>query len=97
MPIILNHLLIKPKRLFQMNFFILGGLHTEQFVLDMHGKPTKGCGLHTVLQTNGLSIIGTSAAVNVNDIKPARYFFQVPACAIYIKLHIIKVNLIYQF
>ena len=33
-----------------------------------------------------LSIIGTSTAVEVNDIKRARYCLQVSACAIFMKL-----------
>ena len=65
---------------------ILGGLHIEQSVLVMHGELIKGSGLNNVLDINDLSIIGTSAAVDVNDIKRARYCLQVAACAIYRKL-----------
>ena len=40
-----------------------------------------------ILETNELSIIGTSAVVDVNDIKRALYCLQVSACAIYMKLN----------
>ena len=66
---------------------ILGGLHIEQSILVMHGELVNGSGLSNILNVNDLSIIGTSAVVDVNDIKRARYCLQVAACAIYKKLH----------
>ena len=45
-----------------------------------------GSGLREILGTNELSIIGTSVAVDVNDIKCAGYCLQVEASAIYRKL-----------
>ena len=65
---------------------ILGGLHIEQSALVMHGELIKGSGLEKVLAANDLSIVGTSAVVDVNDIKRARYCLQVAACAVFRKL-----------
>ena len=42
--------------------------------------------MEKILSSNDLSIIGTSAVVDANDIKSARYCFQVAACAIFWKL-----------
>ena len=65
---------------------ILGGLHIEQSALVMHGEIIKGSGLEKMLHSNDLSIIGTSAVEDVNDIKRARYCLQVAACAVFRKL-----------
>ena len=68
------------------NFSLLGGLHIEQSILVIHGKLIDGSGLREILNTNELSIIGTSVAVDVNDIKRARYCLQVVVCVVYRKL-----------
>ena len=65
---------------------ILGGLHIGQSALVMHGEIIKGSGLEKILSSNDLSIIGTSAIVDVNDIKRARYCLQVAACTVFRKL-----------
>ena len=67
---------------------ILGGLHIEQSALRtvMHGEIIKGNGLEKILSSNDLSIIGTSAVVDVSDIKRARYCLQVASCAVFRKL-----------
>ena len=65
---------------------ILGGLHIKQSALFIHGDIIKGSGLEKILSSNDLSIIGTSAVVDVNDIKRAFYCFQVAACAVFRKL-----------
>ena len=65
---------------------ILGGIHIEQSALFMHGEIIKSSGLEKILSSNDLSIIGTSAVVDVNDIKRAFYCFQVAACAVFRKL-----------
>ena len=70
----------------QYYFALLGGLHIEQSSLVMHGELIKASGLKEILDTNELSIIRTSVAVDVNDIKRARYCLQVAACAIYMKI-----------
>ena len=65
---------------------ILGGLHIEQSALVMHGEIIKSSGLEMILSSNDLSIIGTSAVGDVNDIKRVRYCLQVAACAVFWKL-----------
>ena len=67
---------------FGMEFYFssLGGLHIEQSILVIHGKLIDGSGLREILTTNELSIIGTSVAVDVNDIKRVRYYLQVVVC-----------------
>lgn len=67
-------------------FSLLGGLHIEQQNLVLHGELINGSGLKEILDTNELSIIGTSVAVDVNDIKRARYCLQVVACVMFMKL-----------
>ena len=62
---------------------LLGDLHTEHTVLQMHGKLIKGSGLDSVLFHSDLSTQGTSAIVDVNDIKRARYCMQVSLTSIY--------------
>ena len=52
----------------------------------MHGEIIKGNGLEKILSSNNLSIIGTSAVVDVSDIKCARYCLQVASCAAFRKL-----------
>ena len=52
---------------------LLGDLHTEHTVLQMHGKLIKGSGLDSVLLHSDLSTQGTSAIVDANDIKRAWY------------------------
>ena len=65
---------------------ILGGLHIEQSALVMHGEIIRGSGLEKILYSNDLSIIETSAVVDINDVKHARYCLQVAACAVFQKL-----------
>ena len=67
-------------------FSFLGGLHIEQQCLVLHGELINGSGIKEILSTTDLSIIGTSVAVDVNDIKRARYCLQVVTSAIYMKL-----------
>ena len=62
---------------------ILGGLHIKQSALVRHGEIIKGSALEKILSSKDLSIIGTSAVVDVNDIKRARFCLQVAACAIF--------------
>ena len=61
-------------------FSLLAGLHIEQSILVIHGKLIDGSGVREIFNTNELSIIGTSVAVDVNDIKRARYCLQVVVC-----------------
>ena len=65
---------------------ILGGFHIEQSALVMHGEIIKGSGLEKSFSSNDISIIGTSAVVDVNNIKRTRYCLQVAACALFQKL-----------
>ena len=67
-------------------FSILGCLHIEQSALVMHGEINKGSGLEKILSSNDLSINGTSAVVDINDIQCARYSLQVASCAVFWKL-----------
>ena len=64
---------------------ILGGLYIEQSALVMYGEIIKGSGLKKILSSNDLSIIGTSAVVDVNDIKHAWYCLQIASCAVFRK------------
>ena len=54
--------------------------HTGLFV---HGDFIKGNGLDTLFLHSELSTDGTSAVVDVNDIKRSRYFLQVSVVVIY--------------
>ena len=65
---------------------ILGGIHIEQSALFMHGEIIKSSGLEKILSSNDLSIIGTSAVGDVNDIRRVHYCLQVAACAVFWKL-----------
>ena len=65
---------------------IIGSLHIEQSALVMHRKIIKGSGLQNILSSNNLSIIGTSAVVDVNDTKRTHYCLQVAACPVFRKL-----------
>ena len=68
-------------------FSILGGLHIEQELLVVHGELVAGSGLAKILENNNLSLIGASSAnLDVNNIKRARYYLQVSVCAVYKKL-----------
>ena len=51
----------------------------------MHGEIIKVSGLEKILSSNNLSIIGTSAVVDVNYIKRARYYLQLAVCAVFWK------------
>ena len=65
-------------------FSIMGGLHIEQEVLDIHGEIISGRGLTEILDNNELSTIGiSSATLDVNHIKRSRYCLQVTLCALY--------------
>ena len=65
---------------------LFGALHIEKSLLLIHGDIIKGSGLIEILDANELSVVGTNAIENVNDIKKARYCLQVSVCAIYRKL-----------
>ena len=69
------------------NYFALfGQLHVEQALLVIHGILIKGSGLCEILTQNKFSTIGMSAAVDVNNIKRARYALQLSLCALFSKL-----------
>ena len=83
----LKSMLVYPETLGLGQYFsILGGLHLEQSALVVHGEINKGSGLEKILSSNDLSIIGTSAVVNVNDIKRVCYCLQRASCAVFRKL-----------
>ena len=67
-------------------FCLFGGLHIEKILLVIHGELIKGSGLESILSASNISIIGTEAMVNVNQVKQARYCLQVSLCATYQKL-----------
>ena len=65
-------------------FSIMGGLHIEQEVLNIHEEIISGIGLAEILENNDLSTIGiSSATLGVNHIKRSRYCLQVTLCALY--------------
>ena len=69
------------------NYFALfGQLHIEQALLIIHGLLIKGSGLHEILTQNKFSTIGMGAAVDVNNIKRARYALQLSLCALFMML-----------
>ena len=72
--------------LFTNYFPMMGALHIEQIFLVLHGQLIHGSGLHEVLSVNTFILLGTSAIVDVGDIKRARYCVQVALCALYLKL-----------
>ena len=67
-------------------FVLFGALHIEKSLLVIYADIIKGSGIKQILDANELSVVGTDAIVNVNDIKKARYCLQVSACAIFRKL-----------
>ena len=69
------------------NYFALfGQLHIEQALLIIHGLLIKGSGLLEILTQNNFSTIGLAAAVDVNNIKRARYALQLCLCALFTML-----------
>lgn len=69
------------------NYFALfGQLHIEQSLLTVHGLLIKGSGLVEILTQNKFSTIGMSAAVDVNNIKRARYALQLSLCSLFTNL-----------
>ena len=56
-------------------------LHIEQCLLVIHGQMIKGSGLLEILTENKFSMIGLSAASDVNNIKRARYTLQITLCS----------------
>ena len=69
------------------NYFALfGQLHIEQALLIIHGLLIKGSGLHEILTQNKFSTIGLGAAIDVNNIKRARYALQLSLCALFMML-----------
>ena len=61
-------------------------LPIDQSLLVIHGQLIEGSGLVQILTENKFSMIGLSVVVDVNNIKRARYTFQVTLCALFIKL-----------
>ena len=78
--------LLRFPQLFPKYFPMMGALHIEQVFLLCHGQMISGSGLPEILKAANLSLLGTSAVVDVNDIKRARYCMQVSVCAMYLKL-----------
>ena len=77
---------------FKEYFPTMGALHIEQVFLKCHGQLIKGSGLCEILKQNKFSLLGTSAVVDVNDIKRARYCIEVTLCSLYLKLKSAVVN-----
>ena len=67
-------------------FCLFGSLYIEKSLLIICGQVIKGSGLDEIMCICGLSIVGADSLVTVNDMKRARYCFQVEACVIYSKL-----------
>ena len=64
------------------NYFpLFGQLHIEQCLLVIHGQMIKGSGLLEILTEKKFSMIGLSAASDVNNIKRARYTLQITLCS----------------
>ena len=62
---------------------LFGDLHIEIELLRIHGELIKGSGLDAILDSANLSTLGTSAVIDVNNNKRARYCLEVAVCAIY--------------
>ena len=62
---------------------MLGDLHMEHTALLVHGDLIRGSGLDSQFANTKLSTEGTSAIVDVNDIKRSRYCLQVSEVVIY--------------
>ena len=67
-------------------FCLFGSLHIENSLLIICGQVIKGSGLDEIMCICGLSIVGADSLATVNDIKKARYYLQVGAGVIYLKL-----------
>ena len=78
--------LLRFGELFPQYFPMMGALHIEQVFLICHGQLILGSGLPDILKISNLSLLGTSAIVDVNDIKRARYCIQVSVASLYMKL-----------
>ena len=69
----------------------LGDLHMEHTGLLVHGDFIKGSGLDTLFLNSNLSTDGTSAVVDVNDIKRSPHCLQVSVvviCTLLKKAHV---------
>ena len=64
-------------------FCIFGSLHIEKSILILCSSLIEGSGLNKIMNSCGLSIVGTDSLVTVNHIKRARYCIQVAACVIF--------------
>ena len=64
----------------------MGALHIEKVFLVSHGQLIKGSGLCVTFKVNKFTLLGTSAVLDVGDIKRARYCIEVTLCALYQKL-----------
>ena len=77
----------------------LGDLRMEHTGFLVHGDFIKGSGLDILFLHSKLSTNGTSAVVDVNDIKPSRYCLQVFAVVSILcwKNHTLKVEVHYRY
>ena len=64
-------------------FCIFGSLHIEKSILILCSSLIEGSGLNKIMNSCGLSIVGTDSLVTVNHITRARYCIQVAACVIF--------------
>ena len=77
----------------------LGDLHIEHTGFLVHGDFIKGSGLDILFLYSKLSADGTTAVVDVSDIKPSRYCLQVFAVVSIFcwKNHTLKVEVHYRY
>ena len=85
--VLTNELQFRHPEMFSQYFPIFEQLHIEQSLLVIHGQLIEGSGLVQILTKNKFSMIGLSAAVDVNNITRARYTLQITLSALFIKLH----------
>ena len=64
----------------------MGGLHIEMCILAILGELIDGSGLYKILSTSNMSITGTQNLLTDSHVKTTRYWIEVAASAIYLKL-----------
>ena len=69
---------------------MLGGLHIEKFLLEIHGQLIAGSGLAQFLDQAKVSITGArNVVVNVSQITSAQYLLQVCLCTEYKAMRVV--------
>ena len=67
-------------------FCLMGGLYIEICILAIHGELMDGSGLYKILPKINMSIIETQSLLTGSHVKTTRYYIEVAASPLYLKL-----------